>query len=411
MCEFYYYFILAVILAEFVLNFLTDWLNSHAANCTLPAEFVACYDADKYAKSQLYLKTNIRFGWLKGGCQTLLTLIFLYTGWFGQFHQWVNTLTDAVIWQGLIFIGYLSLASMALSLPFSVYHTFVIEEQFGFNRTTPQTFVMDLVKGLILTILIGGLILALVLWFFNVAGPLAWLYCWLAVTAIQLFFMYVAPVWIMPLFNTFTPLEDGELKKSIEKYAKQYDFALQGIYVTDGSKRSSKANAYFTGFGKYRRIVLFDTLIEKQSVEELTAVLAHEMGHFKKKHIQKGVITSLLTTAATLYLLSLFLNQPAVATAFGLKEPTVHAGLVLFGFVFSPISLILGICSSWVSRKHEFEADAYAADTYGKPEALISALKKLTVESLGNLTPHPLKVFLEYSHPPVLARIEALRKK
>ncbi|RUM89316.1 MAG: M48 family peptidase, partial [Thermodesulfatator sp.] len=288
--------------------------------------------------------------------------------------------------------------------------TFVIEEKFGFNRTTVRTFISDFLKGLTLTAIIGGLIFAGVIWFFETMGTWAWLYCWMALGMFQIMLLFVAPVLIMPIFNKFEPLEDGELKKSILDYARKENFKMQGVFKMDGSKRSTKSNAFFTGFGRFKRIVLFDTLIARHTVEELTAIIAHEMGHYKLKHILKGIIRSILMSGFTLWLLSLFMGNQGLFEAFGMDHISVYASLVFFGFLYAPIGMATGIIDKAISRKYEFQADAYAVRTYGHPEALITALKKLSVDNLSNLTPHPFMVFLEYSHPPVLERIRAIRR-
>ena len=300
-------------------------------------------------------------------------------------------------------------ASTALGLPFRIYSTFVIEERFGFNRTTGRTFVLDRVKGLALGAVLGGALLAAVLFFFDWAGPLAWLWCWGAVTGFMLTAQFVAPTWIMPLFNTFSPLDGGELKDALLDYARSTQFPLDGITVIDGSRRSAKANAFFTGFGSHKRIALFDTLIEQQTTPELVAIVAHEVGHYKRRHILKGLTLSLAHTGALFWLLSLFLDRPGLFDAFAVPEPSVHAGLVFFGLLFTPIELVLSVLVNSFSRRYEFEADAFAADTTGSAEPLVTALKKLSADSLSNLTPHPLQVFLHHSHPPVLHRITALR--
>ncbi|MDD4183191.1 MAG: M48 family metallopeptidase, partial [Candidatus Omnitrophica bacterium] len=238
----------------------------------------------------------------------------------------------------------------------------------------------------------------------------AWVYCWIAVTGFQLFLLFIAPVVIMPLFNKYTPLENGELKSAIENYAKEQKFALAGVFKMDASRRSTKSNAFFTGFGKFRRIALFDTLIQKHTVDELVSVLAHEIGHYKKKHFVKGIILSVITTGIMFFILSFFINNQGLFGAFKMQSLSIYASLIFFGFLYSPINLFISIFSNIISRKHEYEADAFAITTYKKPESFIIALKKLTVDNLSNLTPHPLKVFLDYSHPPVLKRIEAIRK-
>ena len=302
------------------------------------------------------------------------------------------------------------LASQILSIPFSIYSTFVIEEKYGFNLTTAKTFILDIIKSWFLTALIGGIIFAVILWFFDRTGNMAWVYCWIVVVIFQIVLTFIAPVVILPLFNKFYPLEDGELKTSIESYAKSQDFKLKGVFKMDASKRSTKSNAFFTGFGKYRRIVLFDTLIKKHTVDELVSILAHEMGHYKKKHILKSIIISIITTGLMFFILSLFINNEGLFQAFKMENTSIYASLFFFAFLYSPINMFISILSSILSRKHEYEADTYASETYGKFESMISALKKLTVDNLSNLTPHPLKVFLSYSHPPVLERIQSLKR-
>jgi STE24 endopeptidase len=314
-----------------------------------------------------------------------------------------------MIVKGLVFGGILIVLSQLVGIPFSIYHTFVLEERYGFNKTTPKTFVIDILKGLLLTVLLGAPVFALILWIFS-SVSLAWLWAWGALAIIGLFIQFIAPVVILPLFNKFTPLEEGELRSKIENFAVAQKFKLSGVFKIDGSKRSTKSNAYFTGFGKTKRIALFDTLIEKHTVGELVAVLAHEIGHCKRGHIKKGMVISLASSLLMFFILSLFITQQGLYTAFGIEGTPLYAGFIFFGFLYTPISMILGIAGSILSRKHEFEADAFAAETTGQPTALIDALKKLSVDNLSNLTPHPLKVFLEYSHPPVLERIKVLRK-
>jgi len=285
----------------------------------------------------------------------------------------------------------------------------VIEERFGFNRTTMATFWADRAKGWLLAIVLGGGLLTAILFFFEWAGPLAWLWCWGVAAAFLLVTQFVAPTWIMPLFNTFSPLGNGELRDAILGYARSVEFPLDGIFVIDGSRRSSKANAFFTGFGKHKRIALFDTLIEKQTVDELVAVIAHEVGHYKRRHVLERLVLATAHTGAMFWLLSFFLEQPGLFTAFGVTEPSVYAGLLFFGLLFTPIELVLSLAVHARARKNEFEADEFAVTTTGASGPLIAALKKLSVESLTNLTPHPLTVALSYSHPPLLRRIETMR--
>lgn len=401
--------ILAAILIDFTLEVIADRLNLKSLSKDLPDEFEDVYDEETYAKSQEYTRVRTKFGFITGTFDLLLLLVFWFVGGFNWLDQWARSFEFDVIGTGLIFIGTLLIARMIISLPFSIYSTFVIEERFGFNKTDAKTFVIDRLKGLLLTVLIGGPLLAGIIAFFEYGGTWAWVYAWLAVTAFSLIMQYVAPTWIMPIFNKFEPLEDGELRRAIEEYAEKVDFPLQGIYVMDGSKRSSKSNAFFTGFGKNKRIALFDTLIENHTTEELVAVLAHEIGHYKKNHIVKNMTISILQTGIMFALLSIFLQVPALYDAFFMEDMSVYAGLLFFGLLYSPVETILGIFMQMMSRKHEYEADHYAASTIEESEAMVHVLKKLSKDNLSNLTPHPFYVFLNYSHPPALKRIRAIR--
>lgn len=401
--------ILTAILVDFVLEIVSNRLNLKALSKELPDEFEDVYDQETYAKSQEYTRVKTKFGFLTGTCDLILLLVFWFAGGFNWLDQWARGFDFGVIGTGLIFIGALIVAKTIIDLPFSIYSTFVIEERFGFNKTTPKTFVMDRVKGLLLGIVIGAPLLAGIIAFFEYGGSFAWVYAWLVVTGFSLVMQYIAPTWIMPIFNKFEPLEDEELRDAIENYAAKVDFPLQEIFVMDGSKRSSKSNAFFTGFGKNKRIALFDTLIENHTKEELVAVLAHEIGHYKKKHIVKNMAISILQTGIMFALLSIFLQVPALFDAFYMDQMSVYAGLLFFGMLYSPIETILGIGMQMLSRSHEYEADHFAATTIQTPEEMVNVLKKLSKDNLSNLTPHPFYVFLNYSHPPVLKRIRAIR--
>jgi STE24 endopeptidase len=401
--------ILTAILAGFALNLAANLLNLKSLKTSLPPEFSDVYDQERYEQSQAYTRAQTRFGMAGSAFGLILILVFWFSGGFNILDQYVRSFGWNEIWTGLAYIGILLLGRGLLSLPFSIYATFVIEERFGFNKTTPATFISDLVKGLLLSVLAGGPILAGILALFIYAGSLAWLYCWIAVTLYTLVIQFIAPAWIMPLFNKFTPLEEGELRERIMEYARSVDFPLKNLFVMDGSKRSAKSNAFFTGFGKNKRIALFDTLIEKHTVPELVAVLAHEIGHYKMKHILKGMVISIAHTGIIFYLLSVFLTSEALFEAFYMEQMSVHAGLIFFGLLYAPVELVLSIGMQMMSRKHEYEADHFSAMTTGKPDAMIGALKKLSAGNLSNLTPHPFFVFLNYSHPPVLKRIEAIR--
>ena len=401
--------IISILVARFAIDLVADLLNLGRISETLPDEFDGWYDEAKYQSSQRYLKETTRFHFLADSIEIGVTLVVIIAGGFNLLDRIVRAAGQGSIVTGLLFVGALMAAAQLLSLPFSIYSTFVIEERYGFNRTTVRTFILDLLKGILLTILLGAPVLALVLWFFESAGTLAWMWCWVAVTVIQIIMLFIAPYVIMPLFNKFTPLEEGELRETVERYAREQAFAMRGVYTMDGSRRSAKSNAFFTGFGKSRRIVLFDTLIKAHPVSELLAVIAHEMGHYKRHHIPKAIARGIATTGLTFFLLSLCIGNPHLFAAFRMDSVSIYASLVFFGFLYTPISLALGLVSNVISRRHEYEADAFAVETGGDAGAMVDALKRLTVENLGNLSPHPFKVVLSYSHPPVLDRIRAIR--
>ncbi|MDH4199167.1 MAG: M48 family metallopeptidase [Spirochaetia bacterium] len=401
--------ILVTLLFQYALNLVSDILNLKAMSEKIPDEFRGFYDSQEYEKSQRYTREKTRFGFVTHTFDLALILGFWFLGGFNDVDGIVRNAGYSPIITGIIYIGALVILNALVSLPFQIYSTFVIEEKYGFNRTTVKTYVSDLLKGLALAVIIGVPLLYMILWFFENTGSYSWLYIWVGITLISLLLQFIAPVWIMPLFNKFKPMEDGELKSAIMKYAKKVSFALKDVFVMDGSKRSSKANAFFTGFGKNKRVALFDTLIEKQSTDELVSVLAHEVGHYKKKHIVKGMITSVLHTGVLFYLMGGFIENRDLFDAFFMEHTSIYASLIFFTMLFSPVEMILSMVMAVFSRKHEYEADRYAAETIQKPDHLISSLKKLSVDHLSNLTPHPLYVFLHYSHPPILSRVNALR--
>mgnify|MGYP000871672447 FL=1 len=402
--------ILIAVLSEYFLSVVSGILSLRTFSPTLPAEFREVFDEDKYAEARRYGQTQTYFGLIHSSFDLAILLAFWLFGGFEWLDQVVRAAGYGPLVSGLVYIGLLTLASSLLGLPFRLYSTFVIEARFGFNRTTVGTFVSDLLKGLALGIVLGGLLLAVVLLFFEWAGPLAWLWCWLAATAFMLIIQFVAPTWIMPIFNKFTALEDGELHDAIVGYTRSANFPLQGLFVVDGSRRSSKANAFFTGFGANKRIGLYDTLVDDYSVPEVVAVVAHEVGHYKKQHIVKSMVLSVTHLGVMFWVLSLFLQQEALFEAFFVTEPSVYTGLLFFGLLFTPVELVLSVLLNVFSRKNEFEADAFSAMTTGDADSLVRALKKLSADNLSNLTPHPFDVFLHYSHPPVLERIRALGK-
>ncbi len=405
----YFIFVLITVLGFFLLDFASRMLNLGALKPELPSEFSDVFDSQEYSKSQDYTRTGTRFGLLEDTVSLVIFLAFWWLGGFGWVDEFVRSIvSDNAILQGLLFMAVLYVGSTLISIPFELYDTFVIEEKFGFNKMTVGTFFGDKIKGLLLAVVLGAPILALVLFLFDRFGSIAWLYGWLAVTGFSLLMVYLAPTYIMPLFNKFKPLEDGDLKAAIQEMSKKCDFPLTEVYEIDGSKRSTKANAFFTGLGKNKKIALYDTLIQKNGVGELVAVLAHEIGHFKKNHIIQSLVLSILQMGVLFFLLGRFLNNRGLFDAFSVAEVSVYGSLVFFTFLFEPLSKLLSVVMMILSRKNEFEADAYAAEVTGKPEDLISGLKKLSKDNLANLTPHPFYVFLNYSHPPMLKRIAAL---
>jgi STE24 endopeptidase len=402
--------ILATVLGKFLLDMIARWLNIRALDPQVPPQFRDLYDPEKYAQSQEYTKVTTRFNLFESSFHLVIFLIFWFAGGFNWLDHIVRSWGYGSIVTGIFYVFLLGLAGSVLSLPFDVYETFVIEEKFGFNRTTVRTFILDRLKGVLLALGLGVPFLAMILWFFESTGNLAWLYAWLFATAFLLIIQFIAPVWIMPLFLKFTPLPDGELKQKIRNYAASVGFAFKDVYVVDASKRSSKANAFFTGFGKNKRIALFDTLVGQQTVAEVVAVLAHEIAHYQKKHVPIMLAVSILQSFVLFYLMSLFLSSPGLFEAFYMDKPSIYAGLLFFAMLYEPISFVLSIIMNAVSRRHELQADQYAVSTLGDEQNLISALKKLSVKNLSNLTPHPLYAFLNYSHPPLAQRVEQMRR-
>ncbi|OIQ50982.1 Protease HtpX [Pseudodesulfovibrio hydrargyri] len=400
--------IIASLLATWFLGVLSDRLSAKAMLPAPPKELADVFDEQTYAKSQAYTLASMKLSAVSETFNTLVLTLAILAGGFNLLDIVVRAAGFGPLLTGLGYIGGLALISGVLGLPFEIYHTFGLEKRFGFNTTTPGTFVLDRIKGLVLAAIIGSVLVAGLLLFLRGTGQYAWLLCWGFAVLLSLGLTYVAPTWILPLFNKFTPLGEGELRDKLERFADKAGFELSGIFVMDGSKRSTKGNAFFTGLGKRRRIALFDTLIEEMDADEIVAVLAHEVGHAKLGHIKKRLAMGILKTGAVFYLMSLFLNSPGLFAAFGMEHMSLYAGLVFFVLLYTPLSLALSLMVNAVSRKHEFEADAFAARTTGRPTDMISALKKLSATNLANPTPHPFTVWLEYSHPPVLARIRAL---
>ena len=408
--NYFFIIILTALILEFVLHLVANLLNLKALKFELPPALEGVYKPEDYRNSQEYTRVNTRFDIIESAFMLVVLLAFWFAGGFNYFDQIVRGWGFPPLVNGLLYIGILLLAYSLLGLPFSIYSTFIIEERFGFNRTTRCTFLLDHIKGLSLAVLLGGSLLAGILALFEYAGLYAWLYCWAAVTIFFLVMQLVAPTWIMPLFNKFTPMEPGELKEAILNYAASVNFPVKNVFVMDGSKRSSKSNAFFTGFGRNKRIALFDTLIEKHTVPELVAVLAHETGHYKKKHILQGMVISILHAGLVLFLLSLFVGSPGLYQAFYMEQQSIYSGLLFFGLLYTPIELLLSMVMQKVSRKNEYQADRYAAETITEPGSLIEALKKLSASNLSNLSPHPFYVFLNYSHPTLLERVRAIQQ-
>lgn len=396
--------IVALIVLDFLIDKILDSLNASRYNDPVPPILQDVFNKEEYEKSQRYKKTNYRFDLLTSTFSFVVLLLFLFLDGFDYVDGIARSLFDNPILIGLTFFGIIMFASDILSLPFSYYATFVIEERFGFNKTSRKTFFLDKLKGWGMMIVLGGGILALIIWFYQLTGNDFWWYAWILVTIFSVFLNMFYARLIVPLFNKQTPLPEGSLRDKIEAYASKEGFKLEKIFVIDGSKRSTKANAYFSGFGNEKRVTLYDTLINDLEEDEIVAVLAHEVGHYKKNHIIINLVFSILTTGFTLWLLSLFVGNPLLSQALGVEQPSFHIGLVAFGILYSPISEVTGIIMNYLSRKFEYQADNFARSTY-KGEPLVTGLKKLSKNSLSNLTPHPAYVFVHYSHPPLYKRL------
>jgi len=404
-----FYIIIAIIIINFIVDKILDTLNAKHYNDAIPPELQDVYDEEEYKKSQAYKATNYKFGVWSSTFSIVVTLAFLIFGGFEYVDTLARSYSDNSIIIALIFFGIIMLGSDIISTPFAYYKTFVIEEQFGFNKTTKKTFILDKIKGLLMMIVLGGGIIAVIIWFYEETQHLFWLYAWAIVTAFTVFMNMFYAKLIVPMFNKQTPLEEGSLRDKISAYAQTVGFNLDKIFIIDGSKRSTKANAYFSGFGSEKRVTLYDTLVNDLNEEEIVAVLAHEVGHYKKKHIIFNLIASVLLTGLTLYILSIFISNPLLSHALGVSIPSFHVGLIAFGMLYSPISEVTGFIMNHFSRKFEYQADDYAKTTY-KAEPLITSLKKLSKNSLSNLTPHPAYVWVHYSHPTLLERVKNLNK-
>ena len=404
-----FYILISILIISFIVDKVLDALNAKHYKDPIPPELSDVYEEEDYLKSQNYKKANDRFSSIASSISLVVTLFFFYLDGFAFVDEWARTFSDNTIIIALIFFGSIMFASDLLSTPFSYYHTFIIEEKFGFNKTSLKTFLVDKIKGWLMSAILGGLLLSIIIWFYESVGSNFWLYAW-GIIAVFVFFinMFYARL-IVPLFNKQTPLCDGSLKTKIQDYAQKVGFKLDKIVVIDGSKRSTKANAYFSGFGSEKRVTLFDTLIKDLEEEEIVAVLAHEVGHYKRKHILFNLIISILIMGFTFWLLSLFIGNPILSEALNVASPSFHIGLIAFGILYSPISELTGLIMNFISRIFEYQADNYAKETFDAAP-LISGLKKLNKNSLSNLTPHPAYVFVYYSHPTLLQRYHNMKK-
>ena len=416
--EVWFLIIMGLVIFNYLFSNILDYLNHKNWKDEIPSELKDFYDKKKYKQAKQYAISKNKIGLLSSTTSFLLVVSFLVFNGYGYIDQLVNSfslnlflpfeINNSFIESGIFFLILFTL-NLIISIPFSYYNTFVIEENFGFNKTSKSTFFFDIIKSSMLSILIGGFLLFLALYLYDSLNDGFWLYLWIGLSLLMVFInMFYADL-IVPIFNKLTPLENGELRKKIENYSKKVGYLLKNIYVIDGSKRSTKANAFFSGLGPRKTIALYDTLIEKHSENELVAVLAHEVGHFKKKHVFSGLLMSVIQIGVMTFFFELCLKLPEISQALGGSDVSFHLGLIGFTIIFSPISMMSGILMNYISRKNEFEADSYAKETYNGDD-LSLALKKLSVDSLSNIYPHPLYVFFHYSHPPLIKRLRALNK-
>ena len=404
-----YWLVIVIVLAEFIYSAWLTLLNVKASHWPVPDLLKDLYDEERYRKQQDYAMTNRKFSLVSSLVSTLITLGIFAFGGFAAFDRAARAVSASPVVQALVFWGIFYLISWVVSLPFDAWRTFVIEQRFGFNRSTPKLFVADVFKTLLLNMVIMGAVLALCAWIYTLSPRWFWLIAWGAVTLFSLFMQYFYSQLIVPLFNKQTPLPEGELRTAIEAFAARVDFQLDNIYVIDSSKRSSKSNAYFTGFGRRKRVVLYDTLMEQLTTEEIVGVLAHEIGHYKQHHIIRSSLEGFATNLLMFWLFSLFIGSSALAAAAGCDAPSFHLNLAVFSLIYTPLNLLLDVLTNVISRRHERQADAFAAN-HGAGSAEASALKKMSAKSLANLTPHPVVVFVEYSHPTLYERVKSLLK-
>lgn len=404
----FFYLIIIFPVAGYITERYLEHLNSGTWSDKLPDQLKGICPDEDYRKSQLYDKDNKKLSFWSSSFNLIVILAMIILGGFAFLDDAARNISQNMIIVALVFFGITGLASDLINIPFSCFDTFVIEKKYGFNTMTIRTYISDHLKSWLIALIVGAPVLGLITWFYYKTGSLFWIYAWILITVFSVFMNFFYSELIVPLFNKQTPLQEGSLRDKIEDFAVKTGFQLNNIFVIDGSRRSTKSNAYFSGFGKKKRIVLFDTLINEMTENEIVAVLAHEIGHYRKKHVLTGIVFSVILTGLMLFLFSLVADNPELSLALGAEEPGFHLGLIVFGILYSPLSLAIGLISNIISRKHEFEADKFVRDNNYGP-ALSDALKKLSVKNLSNMMPHPLYVFFHYSHPPLLQRLEKLK--
>ena len=402
-----FFLILLIPVTGYLLERYLEHLNAGMWSDTLPDKLKGICDEEEYRKTLRYEKDNKRLSFWSSSFNLAVILIMIIAGGFALIDDFARSISSKIVIVSLLFFGTIGFASDIINIPFSWYDTFVIERKHGFNTMTKRIFITDHLKSWFIALVVGIPVLGLITWIYYKTGQKFWLYAWGVITAFSVFMNLFYSELIVPLFNKQTPLEAGTLRSKIESFAKKTGFKLKNIYLIDGSKRSTKANAYFSGFGPKKRIVLYDTLLKELTEEEIVAVLAHEIGHYKKKHVLRSLIFSVFLTGFMLFLFSLVVNSPGLSRALGAETPSFHLGLIVFGILYSPLSLLIGLVSNYISRNNEFEADRFVKENFD-PEILAHALKRLSVRNLSNMVPHPVYVFFHYSHPPLLGRLEKL---
>lgn len=403
------YLLLGILIFGFLMPRILEYLQVSMQQQTVPPILADYLTDTKLLEAKSYQKDNFKFKLITSSFTFLLTVFFITQGWFGAIDSWIGGFGFSPLLDSLLFFGLVFIASDILSLPFDYYSTFVIEAKYGFNKTTLATFFSDKMIAYLLSLLVGGGLLLIFLWLIHFMGPNFWWQFWIIASVFMVLVNVGYTAWIIPLFNTLTPLAEGEVRDKLLQYAAKVNFSVKHIFVMDGSRRSAKANAFFSGFGKQKKVVLYDTLLEQHPPEELVAVLAHEIGHYKKKHLKWGLLVSVLEVGILLFLLGQVVFSENMSLALGGTTLSVPLNIIGFTMLFAPLSMVMGIGMNWLSRKHEFEADAYAKETFGgKP--LAEALKTLSVKSLSTIHPHPWYVFVNYSHPPLLERLERLER-